>query len=442
MDAEAQQADGDRRSARAVSTTSRGGRAGSQRDRDFGRLWLGQTISLVGTQVSVLAIPLTAALTLHASPTQMGMLGASQWLPFLLFGLPAGVWVDRRRRRRVMIVADVGRAVSLGVVPAAAALGVLSFPLLYAAVFATGLLQVLFELAFQSYVPVLVGPDRLMRANSRVQASISAAQVAGPGVAGILTQLLTAPIAVLADAVSYLVSAWSITSIRTPEERPRATNGGEPLREAVTAGLRLVAGDPILRPIAMEAGLYNLFETAILTLLVLFATRELGMTAGLLGGVLALGAVGSVAGAVVVERRESRWRVGRAMVIGYAIAALTPLLIPIARGPVVVSAAVLVVAFVPMGFAAAVVQVYVWSIRQSSVPRESLGRMNAAYRFIVSGTLPLGALLGGALGSWVGLRGGIVIAAGGMVLALVPILRSPIPRLAAIPRWTPKPTAD
>lgn len=408
----------------------------SQIDRDFGRLWLGQSISLLGTQISVLAIPLTAALTLKASPGQMGMLGASQWLPFLLIGLPAGIWVDRRRRRRVMIVADVGRAVCLGVVPLAAVFGVLSFPVLYASVFATGLLQVLFELAYQSYVPVLVGSERLMRANSRIQASISAAQVAGPGIAGVLTQLLTAPVAVFVDAISYLVSTWSIASIRTPEQDPRVAERVEPLRKAVSAGLRVVAADPILRPIVTEAGVYNLFETAILTLLVLFATRELGMTAGLLGVILALGGIGSVSGAIAVERHESRWRVGRTMVITYCVACLLPLLIPLAGGPVPIAAAILVLAFVPVGFATAVVQVYVWSLRQSLVPSQLLGRMNAAYRFIVSGTLPLGALLGGALGSWLGLRGGIAVAAGGMSLAIVPVLRSPIPRLTTIPKPT------
>jgi predicted MFS family arabinose efflux permease len=409
------------------------GNGRDQIDRDFRRLWLGQTISLVGTQVSLLAIPLTAAIALHASATQMGMLGASQWLPFLLLGLPAGVWVDRQRRRPVMIMADLARALSLGVVPVAAAFGILSLPILYVSVFATGVLQVLFELSYQSYIPVLVGPERLMRANSRIQASVSGAEVAGPGIAGIMTQLVTAPGAVLVDAVSYIVSAWSIASIRTVESPPAVKGAREPLRRAVGAGLRLVGSQPILRSIAIEAGVYNLFDTAMRTLIVLFAVRRLGMAPGLFGVVLALGAVGSVAGAVTIERREARWRVGRVLVLAYAAACFLPLAIPLAGGPPPVAAAILFTVFAPLGFALAVVQIYVWSIRQSIVPPDLLGRMNAAYRFIVSGTLPLGAVLGGALGSLFGLRGGIAVSAAGIALAIVPILLSPIPTLRGIP---------
>jgi MFS family permease len=273
-----------------------------------------------------------------------------------------------------------------------------------------------------------------MRANSRIQASISSAEVAGPGIAGIVTQLVTAPVAVLVDAISYLASAWSIASIQSGESSPTVDGAREPLRHAVGAGVRLVAHDPILRPIAIEAALYNLFDTALRTLLVLFALRELHLAAGSLGVVLAVGAVGSVAGAMIVERREARWRVGRAMVLAYVAACLLPLLVPLAGGPVPVAAGILLIAFAPLGFAAAVVQVYVWSIRQSIVPPELLGRMNAAYRSIVSGTLPLGAVLGGWLGGLLGLRAGIGVAACGIALALVPILLSPIPRLHAIPR--------
>jgi MFS family permease len=400
---------------------------------DFAFLWTGQTISLIGTQVSALAVPLTAAISLDASPGQMGLLGAAQWLPFLLVGLPAGVWVDRRSRRRTMIAADIGRALSVGVIPAAVVLGWLSLPLLYGCVFATGLLHVFFDLALQSYVPILVGPERLIRANSRIQASMSAAEVGGPGIAGFLTELLSAPVALVADAASYLASAVSIAAIRAREQPPETDASAESLRESITDGLRTVARDPILRAMAVEAGAYNLFDTAIFTLLVLFATRELGISPGGLGLVLAMGAIGSVAGAITVERRSSSWIVGKAMVRAYAGACLTPLLIPAAAVARHASTAILIGTFAVLGFSAAIVQVYVWSVRQTIVAPSLLGRMNSAYRFIVSGTVPVGALFGGFLGASLGVTAGIGVAAVGISFAMIPILRSPIPRLRAIP---------
>jgi MFS family permease len=423
-----------------MRTDNRGGLTDDAIERDFKLLWVGQSASLVGSQVSVLAIPLTAALVLDSTPAQMGVLGAAQWLPFLLFGLPAGAWIDRRARRPLMIVADLGRAATLGAVPAAAALGVLTLPLLYVSAFATGVLQVVFELAYQSYVPVLVGRERLLRANGRLQASASAAQVGGPGLAGILTQAVSAPVAVLLDALSYLGSAASIAAIRAPERPPADRDGPRvPLRRSIAEGLRAVGGEPVLRAMAAEAGLFNLFETATLTLLVLFATRELGIGAGLLGAILALGAVGALAGAVVADRVQRRWPLGRAMVVAYVAACLPMLLLPTARGTAAAVAGVLVAAFAVSGFGVSMSQVYVWSVRQSMVAPGLLARMNAAYRFVVSGTVPLGALLGGILGSVFGLRGGIAVAAAGVVLAIVPILVSPIPSLRGLP---PEPPGD
>ena len=418
-----------------MSASDQATRSGPARvDRDFNRLWLGQSLSLVGSQVSVLAIPLTAALTLRATPAQMGLLGAAQWLPFLLLSLPAGAWIDQRRRRPLMIAVDLGRASSLAVVPAAAALGVLTLPLLYASAFVTGVLQVFFELAYQSYVPVLVGRARLVRANSRLQASASAAQVGGPGLAGMLAQLVSAPIAVLLDALSYVVSAASVAAIRTPEPPPTDDEGPRvPLRRSIGEGLRVVVGEPVLRAMAAEAALFNLFETATLTLLVLFATRELGIGPGLLGVILGLGAVGALLGAVAADRLSRRWALGRAMLAAYLVACVPLLLLPAATGPQGLAAAMLVAAFALSGFGVSTSQVYVWSVRQSMVAPGLLARMNAAYRFVVSGTVPLGALVGGTLGSLLGLRGGIAVATLGIALAVVPILASPIPTLHDLP---------
>lgn len=405
--------------------------------RDFNLLWLGQSASLVGSQVTVLALPLTAALALDATPAQMGFLGAAQWLPFLLFGLPAGAWIDRRRRRPLMIAADLGRAVSLGAVPLAALLDLLTLPLLYVSVFVTGVLQVFFELAYQSYVPALVDRAQLVRANGRLQASASAAQVGGPGLAGILTQVVSAPVTLVLDALSYLASAASIAAIRHPESSPADEGASRvPLRTSIREGLQAVGGEPVLRAMAAEAGLFNLFETALLTLLVLFATRDLDMNPGVLGTVLAVGAVGALAGAVAAHRLQRRWRLGRAMVLAYVVACLPLLLVPVTAGPVGVAAVILAAAFALSGCGVSMSQVYVWSVRQSMVAPGLLARMNAAYRFLVSGTVPLGALLGGTLGSVLGLRGGIAAASAGLALAIVPILASPIPSLRELPQYT------
>jgi MFS-type transporter involved in bile tolerance (Atg22 family) len=324
-------------------------------------------------------------------------------------------------------------AAALGAIPVSAALRVLSMPLLYACVFVTGTLQVFFELSDQSYVPVLVGRERLMRANSRIQASVAGAEVGGPGIAGMLTQVLSAPIAVVVDALSYLVSAGSIAAIRAREPAPVGVSDSKNLRTSIRDGLRMVVMDRVLRAMAAESGFYNCFITVILTVVILFGTRQLGLSPGLLGAVLAIGAVGAVVGAVTMERRAERWTIGRAMMRAYTVACLAPLLIPCATGPPVVASVMLAIALLIMGFAGAVVQVYVWSLRQSIVAPEELGRMNAAYRFIVSGTVPLAALLGGVLGTAFGLRVGIGIAALSLTFALVPVLRSPIPGLQRLP---------
>ena len=229
------------------------------------------------------------------------------------------------------------------------------------------------------------------------------------------------------------MSAGSIAAIRAREPAPAPATDSQNLRRSIRDGLRMVVMDPVLRAMAAEAGIFNCFITAILTLVVLFGTRQLGLSPGLLGAVVALGPVGAVAGAVTMERKAERWAIGRAMVRAYTVVCLSPLLIPLANGSPAVASVMLAVPFLIMGFAGAVVQVYVWSLRQSTVAPDELGRMNAAYRFIASGTMPLGALLGGVLGTAFGLRMGIGIAALSLMFALVPVLRSPIPGLQMLP---------
>ena len=262
---------------------------------------------------------------------------------------------------------------------------------------------------------------------------MSGAEVVRAGIAGLLTQLVSAPTAVLVDALSYLVSAGSIARIRTSEPSPAGRTHAQNLRQSISDGLRTVAMDSVLRALAAEAALYNLFYTAVLDSADPVRNPRSRVEPRAAGAVLALGAVGSVIGAIMVERHERRWTIGRVMLRSYAVACLAPLLIQLAAGPPLVAAGMLAAAFLIMGFSTAVIQVYVWSLRQSMVAPEALGRMNAAYRFVVSGTVPGGALLGGVLGTTFGLRIGIAIGACAIVLAVLPILFSPIPALRTLP---------
>lgn len=407
------------------------------RDGDFLKLWLGQTISLFGSQITTLALPLTAVLLLDATPAQIGALGAAQFAPFLLLTLFAGVWVDRVRRRPLMVGATMLQALLLGAVPLIAWRGLLRMEYLYAIIFLLGVFEVCFELAYQAYFPALVGQDRLIGANSRLQGSYSAASLGGPGLAGLLIQAFTAPVAVLFDALSFLLAAVGIALIRAPEPTP-APATREPIWRGIGEGLRLVCTNPYLRAMAGEATVVNLCLTALQGQFVLYATRELGFSPGLLGLILALGSLGSVLGAALAPTLHRRLGIGPALLLTYLLGCLAPLIIPLADGPRPLLIATLIAGFFLLNTGSAGAQVYVWSLRQSLVPAEVLGRMNAAYRFFVTGMVPIGALLGGALASTIGLRPTLLVAALGGTLALGWVIASPLPRLRALPGETSK----
>lgn len=404
---------------------------GLWRNRDFLRLWAGETVSLVGSQITTLALPLAAAVTLAASPAQLGLLGAAGFAPFLFVTLFAGVWIDRAPRRPVMVSANAARAVLLAAVPALAFVGLLRIELLYAVAFLAGVFQVLFELAYQSYVPSLVGRTHLVEGNSKLQASASAAQIGGPGLAGLLVELVTAPFALLVDAASFLVSALNLAAIRKPEPVPAATAPN--MLGEIGLGLRLVIGNPYLRAMAGEATTANGFYTVWYTVFVLFAVRELGLRPGVLGLVLSAGSVGALGGAVLAERAARRFGFGRAMVASYVLVCTPPLLIPLVGGPPAVAAPLLTAIFFLTGVGGAVSQISVYALRQAVTPDHLLGRMNAGYRFFVTGVVPFGALAGGALGETIGFRPTLALGAAGMLLALPWAFFSPIPRLHTLP---------
>jgi MFS family permease len=409
---------------------------GLWRHRDFRKLWAGETVSLFGSEVTELALPLVAVLVLEADAGQMGLLAAARFAPFLLITLPAGAWVDRRRRRPVLIGSNLGRALLVGLVPLLSGLGLLRMGYLYAIAFAVGALTVLFDVAYQSYLPSLVDREQLVEGNSKLQASASAARVGGPGLGGLLVQLVGAPRALLLDAASYVISAASLLAIRNQEPDPPADRDGEPragLRREITEGLAVTYRNPVLRSMAGLAATYNLFEGAVLALLVLYATRELGLAAGLIGLVVSAGSLGALAGAALTGRLERRLGVGPALILAVVVECAALLLVPVAAGPPAVAAGLLGLGFLGNGFGVGLSSVLAVSLRQVVTPDRLLGRMNASYRFLTYGAIPLGALLGGALGELLGLRAAVAVGAAGSLLTVPWVLLPPLAQLRQMP---------
>ena len=377
---------------------------GLWRHPEFVKLWVGQTISQFGTQVSQLAIPLTAALVLHASPAQMGLLSALEFAPFLALSLFAGVWVDRTRRRPILIVADIGRAVCLGSIPLAALLGVLRIEQLYVVGLLTGTLTVFFDVAYQAYLPVLISRKHLVDGNSKLEVSRSVAQIAGPGIAGLLVQIISAPVAVAVDAASFVASVVSLLWIRAPEPAPdRRAGPAGALWPELREGLAVVLENPVLRSIAGCTATSNLFGNATQAMYVLYVTRELGLEPAAIGLIYAASGPGALLGALVAGPVARRFGLGATILGSITAAQLGNLLIPLASGPPVPVTAMLMVASFISGVSNPVYNVNQVSLRQAITPDRVQGRMNASMRFIVWGTIPIGALLGGGLAQVFGL---------------------------------------
>lgn len=389
-------------------------------------------MSLLGSQVTVLALPLTAIYTLHASSLQVGLLGTAQWLPFLLIALPVGAWSDRHRRRPALIAADAGRAVLLATVVGLGATGVLTMPILIAAAFCLGMLTVVFEVAYTSYLPALVPRSQLIPANSKLQASASAAQVGGPGVGGVLVQLLTAPVALAADAASFAISAASLAWITSREPMPdRADDEGGPLAQ-IRAGLAFTMGDRLLRALVGTSAISNLFDEWIFTLFTLFAARQLGLTAAAIGLILSVGGVGAILGAMLAGPATARLGTGRAILWSVAADAVM-LAIPFAPASRAAAIPLLAAVYLVNGVGIALSTVVALSVRQAVTPDRLLGRVNGTYRFVSYGVISLGALLGGVAGHVFGLRAGLRIGAIGLLGTVVWVLASPLPRMRQTP---------
>ena len=402
-----------------------------RRNRDFMRLWSAQTISQLGTQVTLLALPLTAVLALKATAFQVGLLGTFEFLPFILVGLPAGVWVDRMRRKPILVIGDVGRAVALGSIPVAHWLDVLSMPQLYVVALTTGVFTVFFDVAYQSYLPALVERDEIVEGNAKLEATRSAAQLAGPGLAGLLIGAVQAPVAILADAASFLLSGGLVARIGKPESPPPKPEHRPRMRSEIAVGLRYVLTHPLLRWIAMCTGLSNLFFTMITALLVLYAVRELGMTPGEIGLVFTLGNAGVLVGALIAGRIARRFGIGHAIAGSAVLFATSPLLIPLA--PRSAPIPLLVTAELIFGFTGVVYNINQVSLRQAITPLDMQGRMNATMRFLVWGTMPVGSFVAGVLGNAIGLHETLWIAAIGSCTSFLPVMVRQVRTLERIP---------
>ena len=403
---------------------------------DFMKFWAGETVSLFGTQVTSLALPLTAIIVLHATPGQLGVIRFLQTVPFLLLALLIGAWVDRRRKRPVMIGSNAARFVLVGLVPILAVAGALDMPILYLLAFGFGVATVFFDVCWMSYVPSLVGKDQLAEANSKVSTSYAVADVSGPGLGGVLVQLLGAPKAMAADALSYLVSIGTLLAIKTEEPAPERPAERHLLAE-IREGLQLVLGNRYVRATTTQGGLWNFCYIMTDTIFLLYAIRELHFTPSLVGLVIGVGMTGGIIGSALASSFSRRFRYGPTIMIACGFGTLPTFLIPAAQGSRALLAVLFMVAYFLVRFGAVTANVLMITLRQTVTPARLLGRMNAAARTVLYTGGALGAIAAGLLGSTIGLRNTLWVAAVGFALTLTPLLLSPIPALRELP---PPPT--
>ena len=407
---------------------------------DFIKLWAGQSISEVGSQVSQLAIPWLAAVGLHASPIEFSLLGVLGFLPFILFALPAGVWVDRLRRRQILIVGDASRAALLTLIPILWATGLLQIWHLLVLQFVIGVFTVFFDVAYQSYLPALIEREHLVDGNSKLQLTVSIAQVGGPSLAGGLIAAITAPYAIVADAVSFVVSSVFMVRMRHRENLPRRDEGvpHPKMWPQVKEGLAWVLGNRYLRAIAGCTGTSNFFGQVLFAIFLLYGVRVLHLSSVELGVVFAVGSVGSIIGALLANRMQKRLGVGPAIVAYAIVFSCAGVLFPLA--PRSFPLPFLMAGLALFGFASVAYNITQVSLRQAITPERLQGRMNAAMRWIVWGTIPLGTLTGGAIGEAVGLRAAMWVGAIGGIPVFLWVLLSPVRSIRTMPEPVVEPT--
>jgi MFS family permease len=416
-----------------------------RRPSDFGLLLAATAISRAGTQVSVIALPLVAVVALNASTFEAGLLAAAETAAFLLIGLPAGVWVDRLGSRPVMLGADLVRGVVILAIPVAAALDLLTLPHLYTIAFIVGVATVLFDVGHMSYVPFLVGRDRLMKANSRLEAVDYTAFTVGPGLGGALVQVLTAPVALVADAVSYGI-AWLFVNrirgrepVRDDEDAPTTSSGDrrERMWPQIRSGIDIVVRSPALRAVMAAGAMLMLFDTAWMAIQPVFLVREIGLPPVVYGVLIALGSAGGLAGALCADPVVRWFGMARVLRLSFAITTPFMLLMPFAEK----DWRVLLYALgaFTSSFGAAVFNVAQVTLRQVVSPPDLIGRVNATMRFAMWGAMPVGGLVGGALGQALGVRPALWVFAVGTLAAALPLLTASLSPSVAAPARSARP---
>jgi MFS family permease len=393
---------------------------------DFLKLWAAQSTSAFGAQIAGIAVPLLAAVTLDATALEMGILTAAGSIPFLIAGLFVGVWADRNCKRPMMVMADISRAIVLLAIPIAAVFDHLSFSLLLAVALINGLLSVIFDVADLSYLPSLVRRDQLVEANSKMEGSYSTAQIAGPAIAGVLMALVTAPFALLVNALTFLGSAFWLRKIEHVEEPPIPAAEHEPLRVEITTGLRTVTQSPILKALIGTSGATAFFGEVFMAIYVLYLTRELDLSTSMIGLIFGIGGVGALIGAVLAEPLSRRIGIGNSIMLGQAMFGLTGMLIPLAvLMPSIAVPMVIASEFLQWGFLI-LRQVNAAGMRQAYTPRQEMGRVQSTALLVVRGLKPIGAVAGGLLATAIGAALTLTLAEIGMLIAVLPLFFSPV----------------
>jgi MFS family permease len=400
---------------------------------NFVKLWSGQTVSVFGSAITSLAIPLTAAMQLNATPLQMGVVQMMGYLPFLLFGLLAGVWVDRLPRRPVLVVADIGRALALVAIPIAAWGGWLSMELMYGVIFVVGTLNLLFEAAYAAFLPTIVPAARLPEGNSRLHASAAVAEIAGPGLAGWLVQVFTAAFSLVVDALSFVASAWFLLLMRV-SETPRASAGArQSLWRELGEGLGAVLRHPYIRPLTFCSASANIFINMHLAIYVLYLTRELQATPGQIGLLYSVGSIGGLFGALYAVRVARRLGVGRAIMTETIVVGVAAIAVPLCTMMGLGALPLLALVHGVWGFWLPIYVVNAATLRQLVTRNDMLGRVTASSRFVSWGGGALGFLLGGLVAEQIGLLPTLLLAGVGVLLSAAWIVFSPVRTLQAMP---------
>ena len=398
-------------------------------DPRFRRFWVGQSVSLLGDQVSLIALPLVAVLVLDASAAQMGYLVAAELAPNLLFSLHAGAWADSHsRKRQTMIATDLGRALLIGSLPVAYAFDALTFPHMLTVAFLLGAMTVLFHVSYTSLFAALVRRDRLVEGNSLLHGSRALSYVAGPSIGGVLVQVLSAPATLVVDACSYVFSALCLRGVDVEEPATEPPGRGH-----LVAGVRWVFGDPIVRAALGATATINFFNFVFFALFILYATKSLDVAPGTLGLVLGAGAVGGVLGAFITGRVARRIGIGPAFALGCVVFPAPLLLVPLAEGPRWVILGCLFLAEFGSGLGVMMLDISGGAIFAAVVPDRLRSRVSGSYMVVNFGVRPLGALVGGALGSWIGLRPTLWIATAGALAGFLWLLPSPLLGLRTLP---------